>query len=347
MPEWVQITVVLGLFIAGLRLSAFFSGSETGFYRLSLPRLGIDAQAGDKEAARLLWFAHRPSQFVATTLVGNNVANYLITVAVTNGTLLVAGATSELTEILATLAVSPVIFLFGELLPKNVYYRAPLARMRRQILWFRAFYLFALPASTPLVMLTRWVEKLSGAVARSQEMLPGRGRFQQMISHGHREGLLTQAQSTMATGVLVIAAQPVSDSMTPGHRVLGVSERATQDQVFEFARRYGTPVVALYADEEEAVSGKTSGDSPRWTAYVTVGELKVRRESVAALKHAMPQIPFGTTKLEALSMLHDQSSSYGAIVGKEGEVLGTVSQRGLVEQLFRPHPRIQRERSGA
>src|SRR6056300_1297885 len=70
------------LFLVGLRLSAFFSGVETGFYRISVLRLNIDSQAGDKVASRLLWFIQNPSRFVATCLVGNNVANYVTTLAV-------------------------------------------------------------------------------------------------------------------------------------------------------------------------------------------------------------------------------------------------------------------------
>lgn len=332
-----EIAGVLLLFAVGLRLSAFFSGSETGFYRLSLPRLGIDAQSGDQEAARILWFANRPAQFVATTLVGNNVANYLTTLAITNGTLLLFGHGSELAEVLATLAISPVIFLFGELLPKNVYYRAPLSRMRREIVWFRLFYWLAIPASTPLVFLTKMIERVLGTRTRSQEMLPGRGRFLQMISHGHREGLLTQAQSTMATGVLSIASQPAAESMTPSQRILGLSLQASREEIIEYARRYGAPHVALHATVEGASAD--SAATPQWKSYVSVSELRVRPEPVTELMREMPRISTGATKLEALSALHESAAVFGVVVAESGEVLGTVSQRGLIEQLFRPNPR--------
>lgn len=335
MSDWLQIVLAFGLFALGLWLSAFFSGAETGFYRLSLPRLGIDAQSGDAQAGRLLWFAHRPSQFVATTLVGNNVANYLITLAVTHGTLLTFGAGSELVEVLATLAVSPVIFLFGELLPKNVYYRAPLARMRPRIVWFKLFYLAALPASWPLVMMTRGIERLLGKSLRTQELLPGRGRFLQMISHGHREGLLSQAQSSMATGVLSIAARPVAESMTPNDRVLGIAGSASREEILDFARKYGVPVVPLSVASNASAAAKEP-PPVRWTAYVRVGDLRVLPDPVATLQRPMPQISATATKLEALSLLHEQSAYYGAVVGPKGEIVGTISQRGLIEQLFRP-----------
>ena len=49
-----QLSVILigatALFLIGLRLSAFFSGSETGFYRASFLRLSIEANAGDAVA---------------------------------------------------------------------------------------------------------------------------------------------------------------------------------------------------------------------------------------------------------------------------------------------------------
>ena len=68
---------IVVLFLVGLALSAFFSGSETGFYRMTRLRLVMEASAGDAISRAMLWLANRPSLFVATTLVGNNLANYL------------------------------------------------------------------------------------------------------------------------------------------------------------------------------------------------------------------------------------------------------------------------------
>lgn len=70
------------LFVIAIRMSAFFSGSETGFYRLNRIRLSIEAQTGNVIAKRLLWFSGMPERFVATALVGNNIANYVATLAI-------------------------------------------------------------------------------------------------------------------------------------------------------------------------------------------------------------------------------------------------------------------------
>ena len=71
---------MIGIFLllgGGLILSALFSGSEIGFYRIPRVRLRLDALEGDFIARGLLWLTNYPTLFVATTLIGNNIANYI------------------------------------------------------------------------------------------------------------------------------------------------------------------------------------------------------------------------------------------------------------------------------
>ena len=61
--------------------SAFFSGTETGFYRVAKVRLVMDAKSGGWVSKALLWIANHTSLIVATVLIGNNLANYLISLS--------------------------------------------------------------------------------------------------------------------------------------------------------------------------------------------------------------------------------------------------------------------------
>jgi len=326
--EWIELLLILSLFAAGVRLSAFFSGSETGFYRLSLPRLGIDAGSGDSAAQRLLWFARHPANFVATTLIGNNVANYLTTLAISLGLTWLVHTHSNAVEILATLVMSPVIFLFGELLPKNIYYRAPMHRMRQEIRWFDWVYRICLPFSLPLVGLNRLLERFSGTGSRPTDLLLGRSRLVQMLGHGHKEGVLTGSQSRLANGVLQIATQPVEGSMMPLDRLIGVSESADRDEVLQVARKYGLPVVPIYRNDDTTESD--------WHAFYRTAEVAVDARPLTSLKHVMPSISIGTGKLAALQTLREASSIYGCIINKSETMVGIISERGLIEQLFTP-----------
>ena len=77
-----MILAAIVLLAFGVFLSAFFSGSETGFYRASRVRILIDALDGDRISKFLLLLVNNPTLFVATTLVGNNVANYMVSMAI-------------------------------------------------------------------------------------------------------------------------------------------------------------------------------------------------------------------------------------------------------------------------
>ena len=70
------------LFLVGLMLSAFFSGSETGLYRVSRMRLVLDGLSGSRTARGIIWLLNHPEIFIATTLVGNNLANSVMVVLV-------------------------------------------------------------------------------------------------------------------------------------------------------------------------------------------------------------------------------------------------------------------------
>ncbi|HET6328034.1 MAG TPA: DUF21 domain-containing protein [Planctomycetaceae bacterium] len=314
----------LALFLFGLRLAAFFSGAETGFYRVSYLRVSIDAQSGDPVAKRILWFCQNPTNFVVTALIGNNVAHYLLTVAV--GIVAVEAGLSEgmAVEVIATLLIAPFAFTFGELIPKNLYYRAPLWLLRRNVGWFTIFYRLFLPISFPLMAFTQMLQRFSRTAANRPGQLLGRARLVQVLSQGHQEGLLLDVQRKLIEGMTHLAGQPVVSSITPTNRILGLAENAARDDVLSFARRYGLTNVALRRT--------TSPDS--WFAYVRVADVALTQRPLASLARTMPVIDVSSSKLEALLTLRSHGAAYGIV--KSGlKTMGMASDHGLSEQLFR------------
>lgn len=324
-----SLLVALVLFLAGLRLSAFFSGAETGFYRISHLRLGIDADRGDRRAQRLAWFAKNPGHFVATTLVGNNLANYVTTLGVGLAAATIVGVDAGWVEVVATLLVTPVVFVFGELLPKNLFYRAPMSLLHGAAPLFVVFYRVFLPVSIPLVLLAQLFERLSGSSDRLDALL-GRSRLVQALSQGHEHGLLTDAQDRLAHGVLEIASQSVRDAMTPADRVLGISADTSRAEALDFAGRFG----ATHLIVREADGDSGSGSGPVWVGYVRAVDLAISRLPWKELVRPLPEIESSASKLDALAALHEVGESRGVVVDGERQ-LGIVGEQGLVEHVFR------------
>jgi CBS domain containing-hemolysin-like protein len=325
MPGWLELALIVLLFLTGLRFSAFFSGSETAYYRMSLPRLMIDAQAGDSTARFLQSLAERPSQFMAAMLVGNNIANYLITFALGWFVAMLGFSGGMGTEIAATLCSAPLIFVCGELLPKSLYYRAPLHFLRRDARRMRIVNILLLPASWPLHLLTKLLERLRPTEGPSLDVLLGRNRLAQVMTHGHQEGVLTESQIQLATGLLHVAPQGIATSMIPVDRVFGIEAGASREQILDFARRYGVAQVVVHRSRQPL----------DWFAYVNVAEAAIESKPVEALLHPMPAIPSTARKLEALQQLRSAGAALGIVRDRE-RVAGIVNYRGLAEQLFRP-----------
>ena len=303
MSQMFEFIGICALFLLALRLSAFFSGAETGFYRLSFVRLSIDANAGDRVAQRIFWFAQNPSYFVATTLVGINVASYLMTLAIGLAVVRLHGDSSGWAEVAATILLSPVIFVFGELVPKNLYYRAPLLLLRRGSAWMSFFFRLFLVDSFPLITITKLIERFGGSERPNMELVLGRKRLVQVLSQGHQEGLLTDVQGRLVQGMLHTAAQPVGESITPMNRILGVDVGASRDEVLEFARKFGLVIVAV----------KRAGTEDGWYGYLRVSDVAIAQKPLAASIQEMPRLQHGISKLETLLELQRAGAEYGVI----------------------------------
>ncbi len=316
-------TAIIALFLLGVRLSAFFSGSEIGFYRISPLRLSIEADSGDYVAERLLHFVQQPGYFVATTLVGNNVANYITTLAVTLATAALFGASSGHLEIIGTILFTPLIFIFGELIPKNLYYEAPHRLIRKNRPWFMIFYWVFLPFSYPLVWLCKLFEHLSGQESNMTQTTLGRKRLVQVLSEGHAEGLLTPVQNELVQGLLHNAPLPVTDSMTEASRVIGVHDNLTAASTLNFARRHGRSVVPVRHT-------KTGHD---WYGYVRVADIGLYDRQIRDLTIPLLRIDARAGKLEAILTLRSAGSEYAAIY-KGDVLLGLVTEADLVEEFF-------------
>ena len=312
------------LFLIGTRLSAFFSGSETGFYRLSPLQLNLQAQNGDTACRRLKYFVSHPERFVATTLVGNNVANYVTTLAIGLCTATFVTNSSGTTEIVATILMTPVIFIFGELLPKSLYYRAPFALMRKGAGVFSSFYHFFLPLSYPLILVARLVSRFDSDSENATEVVLGRHRLSGLLAVGHREGILTRLQNQLAENTLLVSAQRVDLTMVPPSLCTGLDRQATREEIMIAAQSQAHAFILLGDDSSRC----------QWTHIVRVADLMVSGAAMGDVVHPLPTYAPDTPRLEVVTDMFRRYATHAAIVDN-GRVVGIVIRQHLVSQLFR------------
>lgn len=312
------------LFIVGIRLSAFFSGSETGFYRVSTLQVTLEKQRGDTVASKLYYYVTHPERFVATTLVGNNVANYLTTLAIGLVVAAVWGESTGAAEIIATLLLTPVIFVFGELIPKILYYRSPMALLRAGSVGFNLCYYLFLPISYPLIRISRLISRFGTSDKRPIEVVFGRNRLYGVLEAGQREGLLTELQRNLSENLMQVASLPVDLSMLPASTVRGLSEDSTMDQVLELAGNAESAYVLLHKPNQPN----------EWSSYVRVFDMLASGSAPRHVMCPLPALNATTPRLEALTTLTSAGALYGAVMN-EDRCIGIIKRQTLLSQLFR------------
>jgi len=143
-----------------LSLSAFFSSSESAIFSLPEEWIQTAASDGSPESHTLQKLRANPHRLLVTILVGNNLVNIAITSIVT---LLVARFVPPgAAVVVATLSVSVLILVFGEIVPKSYglgHARSWSLRVARPLSYVER-------ALGPLVALfdvvTRWLTALVG-----------------------------------------------------------------------------------------------------------------------------------------------------------------------------------------
>ncbi|MEM9589404.1 MAG: CNNM domain-containing protein [Planctomycetota bacterium] len=309
--------IAFALFAIGLALSAFFSGSETGLYRVSRTRLVLDGLDGVTGARGLLWLLNHPAIFIATTLVGNNAANYLTSFAIVLGVAGVFGNNAT-AELMGPILMTPLVFVFGELLPKHFFYQAPYRLLRRVRPALLLATVVFLPVSLVLGLLGNVLRFLTGQTPFRTSMAMARGELDQLMRAGQEAGILGARQRSLAQGVFEIGNQPAISFGVPTDRLAVVAEPIDLDAARQKARRKNHPMVLV-------------GDPDRITGFFWYADLCVRDPKVKPL----PVIRGLTTDrhLQLLLRLYDSRSDVAVLYDERGKVRSVVTKRQLLQTL--------------
>ncbi|RIK68511.1 MAG: hypothetical protein DCC65_02635 [Planctomycetota bacterium] len=313
-------------------LSGIYSAAETGMYCLNRLRLSVAAHRRDRAASALLdLLADRPS-LLSTTLLGTNLANYLAPLSLT--VLFIQAADAGLTakqagaraELYTALILTPIIFIFGEIVPKNIFQRHADRLM---------------PRVANILLLTRWFFRMTGLIGVQRGLsqfvlrrlptqpspaavLGSRVEMYQLLHEGAAEGNLTRTQISMLESVHKLRSVPVSTVMTPLSRVVMLEALQRRDQIDAVLRHSLYARMPVYESERRHVVGVVH-------LLDIVDAAPATR--VGDVMQPIVRIGPGTPILDALSRLQKERHRMAAIESSTGRCEGIVTVKDLVEEI--------------
>jgi putative hemolysin len=319
----IWIALLLGL--VATFFSSFFSGSETGFYRATRIRLVLDALEGDWISRGLVLLTNQPTLFIATALVGNNVANYFVSLATVLATQALIGVNGFLPELIAPLIVAPILFIYGELLPKNLYLHSPNRLLRMGAPLFLFCTVLFLPISLLLWALNRLLAQFIHDMPDKVQLAIARRELRHLLEEGHEAGVLRPSQRQLAGGIFTLAKLPVSRFVVPLEDVARARTTMTKDEVLRLAERAGLPALPI----------EEPGPEPRLIGYVRVIDLALERSDRIAPVRSLLEIPQSDTHIDALMRMYRAKESLAQVVDLSGRPVGILTARRLGEPLLR------------
>ena len=159
-----EIAGTIIIMLVCLLLEGFFSGSEIAVVSADQMKLRHEAAKGSTGAKLALRMLKKPEWLLSTTLVGTNI---MVVANTTIATALAIHLFGESYSWLAIVCMSPLIWIFGEIVPKSVFQHGADTITPRAIFFLRfASYVF-FPILIVFTFLARLLDKMTGGQSQN------------------------------------------------------------------------------------------------------------------------------------------------------------------------------------
>ena len=313
------------LMFAGFAGSALYSGLETGAYSLNRIRLQIFSHERDGRALSLKAQVDDSTTLLSTLLIGNNVTNYLCTASL--AVILQSYALERWqTILLNTLIVTPVLFVFGETLPKDLFSaHADRLMYRLTPVLVGSRRLFTAVGLVPLIRgFTFVVMRLIGQPSRMGAFHPRR-QVESLMREGVGYGLLTDDQSAIVQRVLTLSQRTVKDEMTPWKQVVKIKAGDSSAKLWALANRSSHAPSPVVDDKGRVVGVLNIMDALVCERDATPGVDALMQPAVTAAADAAIR--------PTMEKLRQERAQLAVVVDASGRPAGIVTVKDLVEPI--------------
>ena len=322
------------LILVSMLFSAFFSGMEIAFVSSNKLRIEIDRKQKKAFAGLVSFFTKQPSRFIATMLVGNNIA--LVIYGISFAMLLeeplrnMIGSNSEPAILLVqTLISTLIILLTAEFLPKTLFRINPNNSLRILSLPIMLFYAILYPVTLLSIGISNFTMKYLLRVK------PDREDGEPVFGKVDLDHFLTDVKPEQATGgeetgdlkifknALEFSGLKVRDCMIPRTEVIALEEDASMDDLAERFIETGLSRILIYSDTIDKVIG-----------YVNSKDLFKKPAKIKSHLKPIHIVPETLPVNKLLTRFIKEGKSIALVVDEFGGTSGLITTEDIIEEIF-------------
>ncbi len=311
----IYVAAIIGL----LLFSALFSACETAFSSVNKIRLKHAAQQGSRRAAQALSLAEAFDKALTVILIGNNLVNIL---SASLGTILFTRWFGEGGVGISTLAMTVLVLIFGEILPKS-YAKAHAERMACAF----AAPLHALTVVfAPVIFLLNRLAKLVQRETDSEEPTVTEDELKVIVEQIEEEGVLEEQESDLVRSALEFDEITVTEILVPRVRVTAIEQNTPVDavkQIFLTERYSRLPVYDGTLDD--IIGFITEKDF--------FGMLESDSGDMHTILKPILRLPEFAHISEAMKQMQRSKSHIAVVLDQHGGTEGIVTLEDIIEEL--------------
>ena len=319
-----------------LVLSAFFSGSETALTASSRAKLKTQADKGSGGARAALRVTEDNERMIGALLLGNNIANIL---AASLATALLTRTFGSSGVVFATMGMTALVLVFGEVLPKTIAITYPEPFAIRVAPLVRALIVVFSPIVTVVRTLVRGILRVFGVRADpNSKILALREEILGAITLGHFEGAVEKADRDRLLGALDLGSRTVEEVMRHRRRIEMIDADRTPDEIITQALASPHTRLPVYRGDDENILGVVHAkDLLREVDRLVRGDgaTLARLAELDILKIAMKPyfVPETTPLDEQMRQFLKRRTHFALVVDEYGTLRGLITLEDILEEI--------------
>ena len=250
----VGLYVQLIILAVSLVAVAFFSSSEASLISVNKFRIRHLAEQGNRAARAVLRVVERHEKFFATILLTENTFIILASSVGTAFTISLFGS-NPLSVVLATVAITLLVVVLGEITPKSLASRAS---VRWSLIVGRPVEII-MALETPIIFIftlfPRLLSRLLGWEGGLVTTSVTEGELRMLIDIASAEGIVEPEEAEMLESVFRFGDRQVRDMMTPRTEIVFIERGTTMGQFLSVYAEHAHTRFPVYKESMDDIVG--------------------------------------------------------------------------------------------
>lgn len=321
-----MITTII-VIISAILASAFFSGMEIAFISSNRMHLELERKKNTWISKLMLYLADRPQKFIATMLVGNNVA--LVVYGIFMGDLImdwIPATSSEMLDLLIqTLLSTLLILVTAEFLPKAIFsiYSNQLFKFFALPAWllFQVFYIF----TSAIIWISNQFLKLIGNEGDNDEEIFLKEELKYFLSEQLTDAEADEVDTEVQIfhNALEFSEIKTRECMIPRKEIIGIEITESIEVARQKFIDTGFSKLIVYQENIDHVIG-----------YIHAFDLFKKPKNIRSTLLPVEFVNETQSAKEVMNNLIKKRKSVAIVLDEYGGTAGLITVEDVVEELF-------------